>query len=50
MEQIETFIFRHPFTCMIVGPSQSGKTSLIKNILFENKELINEPPDKLKNF
>jgi septin family protein len=47
MEHIETFIFRHPFTCMIVGPSQSGKTSLIKNILFENKELINEPPDKI---
>jgi hypothetical protein len=30
---IEPFYFRHPFTCMIAGPTKSGKTSIIKKIL-----------------
>lgn len=39
---IDEFIFSHPFTCLIAGPSQSGKTSLIKEILMFDK-LIIEP-------
>ena len=30
---VEPFYFRHPFTCMLAGPSQSGKTTLIAKIL-----------------
>ena len=37
---IDEFIFSHPFTCLIAGPSQSGKTSLIKEILMFNKLII----------
>ena len=30
---IESFYFRHPFTCMLAGPAQSGKTTLIQKII-----------------
>ena len=33
-------IFKHPFTCMIAGPSQSGKTYLVNNILSFNQIII----------
>lgn len=44
---IESTIFQQPFSCLIAGPSQSGKTSLLKNILFFNKILINPQPRKI---
>ena len=37
---IDGFIFSHPFSCLIAGPSQSGKTTLIKEILMFNKLII----------
>ena len=40
-------IFHHPFTCMIAGPTQSGKTWLIKNILSNFQNLIDPPPNKI---
>jgi hypothetical protein len=40
-------IFFHPFTCMIAGPSQSGKSTLLLNILKFNKKLIYPPPNKI---
>ena len=33
-------VFKHPFTSMIVGPTQSGKTCLIKSILSNINYLI----------
>jgi len=42
--------FKHPFTCMIAGPTSSGKTMLLRNILKDFKLTIffNETPEKLK--
>lgn len=40
-------IFSHPFTCIIAGPAQSGKSTLVKQILENYKELINPAPDKI---
>lgn len=50
MEQywlIDTHVFTHPFTCLIAGPSQSGKTSLLKEILLFNNLLIEPAPQKI---
>lgn len=41
METIDTFIFQAPFTCMVAGPTQSGKTTLLLNILKNAREMIN---------
>ena len=40
-------IFIHPFTCMLAGPTQSGKTTLIKTILKQNKQLISPTITKI---
>lgn len=37
-------IFSHPFSCMMVGPSQSGKSTLLKSILMNNTHLIKPAP------
>ena len=38
--EIDEFVFKHPFTCMMVGPSKSGKTTLLKRILKSYKLII----------
>lgn len=44
---INSFVFKHPFTCLIVGPSGCGKTKLLTSIL-ENKDmLIDNKIDKI---
>jgi len=40
-------VFIHPFTCTIAGPTQSGKTSLLKNILIFNSILFDKPPNTI---
>jgi len=37
----------HPFTCMMAGPSQSGKTTLLVNILKNNEILITPNPNRI---
>ena len=41
---LEPFAFRHPFTCMIAGPTQSGKTTLLKKIISQCDNGLLEPP------
>ena len=52
MEQVpkEYKRFKHPFTCRVAGPSASGKTVLVKNIIENFKQTIvfnDELPEKL---
>ncbi len=44
---IDEYIFIHPFTCLIVGPTQSGKTFLLKEILKYSNNLFNLKPDRI---
>ena len=45
--EISSNIFSHPFTCMIAGPSKSGKTSLLLKILQANKDIIHPEPQRI---
>lgn len=40
--------FKHPFTCMVAGPTSSGKTVLVRRILKNHKLLISVGVEKLK--
>ena len=37
---VNSEVFKHPFTSMIVGPTQSGKTCLVQKILLNLDFLI----------
>ncbi|CAF1088637.1 unnamed protein product [Brachionus calyciflorus] len=41
---VYSFIFKHPFTCTIAGPTQSGKTWLLKRVLVYNADLFDILP------
>lgn len=45
--EINEFVFNHPFTCMISGPSGSGKTTLLKKILMNLDNLIGTKIDRI---
>ena len=47
MESIDSQIFRAPFTCMLAGPTQSGKTHLLIEILNNAREMVEPPPDRI---
>ena len=43
--------FQHPFTCMLAGPTSSGKTVLVKSIIENHKKTLyfsGESPETLK--
>jgi hypothetical protein len=44
---INEYIFIHPFTCLIVGPTQSGKTFILKEILKYRNQLFNSIPERI---
>jgi len=39
--------FSHPFTCMIVGPTQCGKTFFVKNVLENYQKLLTPIPNRI---
>jgi len=47
IENVPNYVFQHPFTCIISGPSKSGKTTLLKYILKNKDVLIDKPPEKI---
>lgn len=40
-------IFKAPFTCLLAGPSQCGKSSLLFNILEAREQLIDRSPTRI---
>ncbi len=46
-EQKGTFQFRHPFTCIVAGPSQSGKTTWLVQLLRYRNQLFDKPPERI---
>ena len=44
---IDGVIFRHPFTCILAGPTGAGKTVLLQQILENQNEIIDKVPDKI---
>ena len=41
---------QHPFTCVIAGPTQCGKTVFLEKLLTYAKELIKDPPEHILWF
>lgn len=44
--KITNFQFKHPFTCMVAGPTSSGKTVFVTNILRHHSTLISNLSEK----
>lgn len=44
---VKSEIFQQPFTCLIAGPTQSGKTHFIKEILKFKNIIISEPIERV---
>lgn len=42
---IDSYIFKHPFNCVINGPTNSGKTFLLTEIIKYRDVLINDCPN-----
>jgi hypothetical protein len=45
--EITSTIFKAPFTAMLAGPSQSGKTTLLVEILKHAHKIISPPPTRI---
>ncbi|KAJ8050164.1 hypothetical protein HOLleu_03260 [Holothuria leucospilota] len=41
---------QHPFTCVIAGPTQCGKTVFLYNLLTNLTDLIKDPPKSFYGF
>lgn len=44
---IDGVIFRHPFTCILAGPTGAGKTVLLNKILDYQQVIIDPKPEKI---
>ena len=39
--------FRHPFTCIVSGPTQCGKTTFILKLIDNAQTVIEPPPERI---
>ena len=39
--------FRHPFTCMVAGPTQAGKTEFVKKFIENSHTMVNPSPEQI---
>ena len=39
--------FIHPFTCLVAGPTSSGKSTFVKQLIEEKEDRIHLPPEKV---
>ena len=47
MADLQKFHFKNPTNIMVVGPTSSGKTMLIKDILLQRDSMFKHPPRKV---
>ena len=41
-------LFKHPFTCIIAGPTSSGKTHFVQELLNENDVIVMNVSKKIR--
>ncbi len=46
-DYIDDTVFQHPFTCMLAGPTMSGKTTILTKILSNTQVLIDKKIDRV---
>ena len=46
-DYIDDTVFKHPFTCMLAGPTMSGKTTILTKILSNHHVLIDKKIDRI---
>ena len=46
----DPFMFRHPFTMLLAGPTSCGKTTWMKHLLQQAETMIKPPPKKILWF
>ena len=47
MEHAPDLRLRHPFSCVVNGPSGVGKTEWIRKLIYYRDAMIVNPPDKI---
>lgn len=40
-------VFNHPFTCIVAGPTGSGKTQFCKRVIENVNGIVNPTPQKI---
>ena len=47
-KEVDIFKFKHPFSALVAGPSQAGKTEFIKTLLRFSNQMVEPSPTKIK--
>ena len=47
IEDADRFIFKHPFAAVLAGPTMSGKSTWVKQLLENAMTMISPPPARI---